>query len=198
MDPRGTPAGAGPNAVWKRVGIIFLAAFGIGAIALMAAGFWVVKKRYPWVLELGRTSQEMTKRWASSPAAAELNRTVCDQSMVMPTEDITRLQGIMKTKPGEKLPPDFRWMVSCHVRDTSKAPDCDRVARTFRAAVPDHGKFLVFVTAGLFRTAAKPLCMVAYGADGKALRRSENAPSDADEADDADDQDDRGPPTPGR
>jgi hypothetical protein len=190
MDPRGTPADAGRNAVWKRIGIIFLAAFGIGAIALIAVGFLVVKKKYPWILELGRASQEMMKRSTTSPATAELNRTLCDQSMVMATEDLTRLQGIMKPKPGEKLPSEFRWMVSCHVRDPSKAPECDRVAKTFRAAVPDHGKFMVFVTAGMFRTAAKPLCMVAYGADGKAIRKAEGSSSDSD--------DDRASPAPGR
>jgi hypothetical protein len=176
MDPRGTPAGAGGNAVWKRIGIIFLATFGIGAIVLMVVAFLVVKKRYPWVLELGRASQEMMKRSATSPATAELNRTLCSESMVMQTEDLTRLQQSMKLKPGQRIPPEFRWMVSCHVRDVGKAPECDRVARTFRTAVPDPGKFVVVVTAGLLRAAAKPVCAVAYDADGRAIQHRKDGP----------------------
>src|SRR5215472_10381597 len=192
MDPRGTPA-AGRNAVWKRIGIIFLAVFGIGAIALIAVAFLVVKNKYPWVLELGRASQEMMKRSATSPATAELNRTLCSESMVMQTDDLTRLQDIMKMKRGGRIPPEFRWMVNCFVRDASKAPDCDRVARTFRTVVPDSGKFLVVVTSGMLRSAAKPVCAVAYGADGQPIRKGDQHPAAAD-----DDDDDPAPAAPGR
>jgi hypothetical protein len=166
MDPRGTPAAAGRNAVWKRIGIIFLAVFGIGAIALIAVAFLVVKSKYPWVLELGRASQEMVKRSATSPATAELNRTLCSDSMVMETADLNKLQDMLKKKGAPRLSQQFRFMVSCHVRDASKAPSCDLVARTFRTVVPDTGRFVVVVTAGLFRSGSKPLCAVTYRADG--------------------------------
>src|SRR5215470_7248551 len=115
MDPSGTPAAAGRNAVWKRIGVIFLAVFGIGAIVSIAVAFLVVKHKYPQILELGQAGQEMMKRSATSPVTAELNRTLCSESMVMQTEDLTRMQDIMKMKPGARIPPDFRWMVSCHV-----------------------------------------------------------------------------------
>ena len=166
MDPRGTPVAAGQKTVWKRIGIIFLAVVGIGAIGLMLVGFLVVRKRYPWILELGRASQEMVKRSATSPATAELNRTLCSETMVMQTADLTKLQDAMKQKATTRMPPELRWMVSCHVRDASKAPGCDQVARTFRSVVPDSGKFVVIVTAGLFRAGSKPLCAVTYRADG--------------------------------
>jgi hypothetical protein len=189
MDARGTPAAAGGNAGWKRIGIAFLAVLGIGAITLGVVGVLVVKKRYPWVFELGRASQEMMKRSARSPATAELNRTLCSEAMVMQAEDVTRLQDLMKQKQAPRIPPDFRWMVSCHVRDASKAPGCDRVARTFRTVVPDSGKFVVVVTSGLFRGSGKPVCAVAYGADGRPLHGGHQGPA-ADDQDDGDDDQD--------
>jgi hypothetical protein len=40
MDARGTPAAAGGNARWKRVGIAFLAVLGLGAITLGVVACW--------------------------------------------------------------------------------------------------------------------------------------------------------------
>jgi hypothetical protein len=145
------------------------------------------------VFELGQASQEMMKRAAwSSPAAAELNRRLCSESLVMEMADVSRLQAIMEQKGTEqkrteRAAPDFRWMVSCHVRDASRAPACDRVASTFRQVVPDPGKFVVVVSAGLFRGSGKPVCTVAYDANGRALRPApDRGTADDDQASDED------------
>ena len=65
MDVRETPDAAARNARWKRVGIGCLAVLGIrGLLGIVVAGVWV-KKRYPWVLELGLAGQEAVKRGKS-------------------------------------------------------------------------------------------------------------------------------------
>jgi hypothetical protein len=176
MDARGAPASARQGGAWKKVGIGCLAVLGIGAIVGAVVVFLVVRKHYPWVFELGQASQEMVKRAVSSPAATELNRTLCTESWVMEMADFSRLQTLMERKGTEQKRttrlPDFRWMVSCHVRDASRAPGCDRVASTFRRLVPDPGKFMVVVTTGLFRGAGKSVCTAAYDADGRPIRGS--------------------------
>jgi len=57
------------------------------------------------------------------------------------------------------------------VRDASRAPGCDEVAKVYRGATTERAPFVVVVTAGHFRASGKPLCSTAYDEHGKPLRR---------------------------
>jgi len=169
MDVRGSPATAGRSARRKRVGMGCLGLLGTGALfALVAAGVFVAT-RHPKILEqLGETSKAM-KRAESSPAAEELNRSMCTEALVFTMEDVARFSELLGKNIAAAR--DLRWLVSCRVRDATHAPGCDRVAHAFRAATTDRGKYLVVVSAGLLRGADRPVCSAAYDEDGKLIRR---------------------------
>ena len=171
MDARGIPAPAARSARWKRVGIGCLAVLGVTAIIGTVVGALLLKRRYPQIFEMGQASQEMMKRASSSPAVQELNRSLCSEALVLATDDVNRLQGILG-KGSDQIPTQFRFIVSCHVRDASAAPGCDEVARVYRRATTEAGRFVVVVTAGLFRASGKPVCSTAYDEHGKPLRRA--------------------------
>lgn len=169
MDARGIPAPAGRSARWKRVGIGCLAVLGVTAIVGTVVGVLLLKKRYPQIFELGQASEEMMKRAASSPAVQELSRSLCSDALVLATDDVNRLQGILG-KSSDQVPTQFRFIVSCHVRDASGAPGCDEVAKVYRRSTTERGAFVVVVTAGLFRKSGKAVCSTAYDEHGKPLR----------------------------
>jgi len=171
MDARGSPAAAGRSAGWKRVGMGCLAVLAIGGmVGLVALGF-IVKKRYPWILELGRASQEAIARGKDSPAVQELNRTLCAQTLLFSGDEVSRLQSIMEQKPSEGQTSPFRWILLCHVRGITGAPGCDRVAQVFHQTSTAGGPFVVVVNAGLVVGSGKPTCSALYDADGKLVRR---------------------------
>ena len=169
MDARGTPAAAGTSARWKRVGIGCIAVLGVGGLLAFGAAAVFLKVRYPWVFEAGRVGQDAMTRARTGPAVQALNDSLCSESMVLATEDIAKLQGILGKS--SKVP-SYRWLVTCHVRVASNAPGCDRVASTFHEAIHESGGFVVVVTAGLLRGSGKPVCKESYDADGKPLWRA--------------------------
>jgi hypothetical protein len=166
MDARGNPVAAGQSARWKRVGIGCLAVLGVGGILGLVAGVLLVRARFPAVFKVATEGQEVMQRATMSPAAKALTDSLCSQAMVLPMDDIAKLQGILGKS---SKPPAYRWLVTCHVRVASSAPGCDRVARTFHQAIHESGGFVVVVTAGLLRASGKPLCRESYDADGRPL-----------------------------
>jgi hypothetical protein len=154
-----------------------LAALAIGGmIGLVALGLFV-KKRYPWIFELGRAGQQAIARGKDSPAVQELNRTLCAETLLFSGEEVSRFQHIMEQKPAEKRSSPFRWVLLCHVRDAAGAPGCDRVAQVFQQASTERGPFLVVVNAGLVMGSGKPTCTALYDAEGKLVRRIRQSPA---------------------
>ena len=173
MDARGSPAAAGRTAGWKRVGMGCLLVLGIGGMVGIVALGLLVKKRYAWIIELGRAGQAAVSRGKSSPAVQELNRTLCAEALLFSGEEATRFQRMMEQKPSEERASPFRWVLVCHVRGATGAPGCDRVAQVFHRAqaAADRGPFVVVVNAGLVVGSGKPTCTAAYDGEGKLVRR---------------------------
>jgi hypothetical protein len=148
-----------------------LAVLAIGGMSGLVALGLFVKKRYPWVLELGRASHAAVARGKDSPAVQELNRTLCAETLLFSGEEVSRFQQIREQKPSEGQASPFRWVLLCHVRVATGAPGCDRVAQVFHQASTERGPFLVVVNAGLVVGSGKPTCTALYDADGKLVRR---------------------------
>jgi hypothetical protein len=148
-----------------------LAVLAIGGMSGLVALGLFVKKRYPWVLELGRASQAAVARGKDSPAVQELNRTLCAETLLFSGEEVSRFQQIREQKPSEGQASPFRWVLLCHVRVATGAPGCDRVAQVFHQASTERGPFLVVVNAGLVVGSGKPTCTALYDADAKLVRR---------------------------
>lgn len=154
-----------------------LVVLGIGGmVGLVALGLFV-KKRYPWIFELGRAGQEAMARGKDSPAVQELNRTLCAETMLFSGEDVSRFQRILEHRTSEKQASPFRWLLMCHVRSATGAPGCDRVAQLFHEASTERGPFVVVVNAGLVVGSGKPTCSALYDADGKLVRRIRQSPA---------------------
>lgn len=177
MDARGNPAAARTSTRWKRVGIGCLAVLGLGGmLGLVAVGVFV-KMRYPWIFDVAKAGQEAVKRGKSNPAIQELNAELCSEALLFSAEEVGRFERFLRKQgSGEAKPPDahapppFQWILSCRVRDAARAPGCDRVAQTFHHASTDRGRFVVFVSAGLYVGAGKTLCIGLYDEDGKLVR----------------------------
>jgi len=177
MDARGSPAAARRSARWKRFGMGCLAVLAIGGmVGLVVLGLFV-KRRYPWIFELGRAGQEAIARGKDSPAVQELSRTLCAETLLFSGEEVSRFQRIMEQKPAEGQASPFRWVLLCHVRAERGAPGCDRVAQVFHQASTERGPFVVVVNAGLVVGSGKPTCSALYDADGKLVRRIRQSPA---------------------
>lgn len=155
---------------WIVVGVL-------GVLGLLALGgaAWVVARvaQNPAVQKAGKAfgkGIEIADKGRSAPGADEVRAAGCERALVIDSEDVVALQGLIHTTSWDldKKGP----VVFCKPEKSASPPSCEKLASTYLSAVSAAPPlFYVLISGGERKRKSGLVCLEAYNQKGTRISR---------------------------